>query len=110
MLTHLRNERGVTLVELMIVVAIMAIIAAIATSLYQDVQRKAKLAGDQGNVAALNSAVAIYYGTHNGTFPASLTAINALVVPAPVWNCGVTPVYNNTNGKITFTATVGDCS
>ena len=70
MFRRMRDQRGVTLVELMVVVAIIAIIAAIAITLYQDVQRKAKLAADEGVVAAMNSAIAIYYGKHNGNFPA----------------------------------------
>ena len=109
MLKHLRSERGVTLVELMVVVAIIAIIAAIAITLYQDVQKKAKLAADQGQAAAQRSAVAIYYGKNNGIFPVSTASVNSLVVPQPTFNCTVTPVYDATNGKITHTATVGDC-
>ena len=65
------DERGITLVELMVVVTIIAIIAAIAITLYQDVQRRAKLAADEGVIAAMNSAVSIYYGKHNGNFPDS---------------------------------------
>ena len=71
MYRRMGDQRGVTLVELMVVVAIIAIIAAIAITLYQDVQRKAKLAADEGVVAAMNSAIAIYYGKHNGNFPDS---------------------------------------
>ncbi|MBI4013328.1 MAG: prepilin-type N-terminal cleavage/methylation domain-containing protein, partial [Candidatus Rokubacteria bacterium] len=41
MFRRLKDQRGVTLVELMVVVAIIAIIAAIAITLYQDVQKKA---------------------------------------------------------------------
>ena len=65
------DERGVTLVEVMVVVTILAIIAAIAITLYQDVQRRAKLAADEGVIAAMNSAISIYYGKHNGNFPDS---------------------------------------
>jgi type IV pilus assembly protein PilA len=106
---HLRNERGVTLVELMVVVAIIAIIAAIAITLYQDVQKKAKLAADQGQAAALRSAVAIYYGKNNGVFPSARSSVNTLVVPTPAFQCSNTPVYDTSNGKITHAATIGDC-
>ena len=111
MLKHLRSERGVTLVELMVVVAIIAIIAAIAITLYQDVQKKAKLAADQGSTAAMRSAVAIYYGKDNGIFPSSRGSVSTLVVPLPSWQCtaNVPPAYDTANGKITFSATVADC-
>ena len=70
MFRQLRSQKGLTLVELMVVVAIIAIIAAVAITVFQDIQKKAKLAADQGNVAAMRSAVAIYYGKNNGIFPA----------------------------------------
>jgi prepilin-type N-terminal cleavage/methylation domain-containing protein len=104
-----RDQRGLTLVELMIVVTIIAIIAAVAIAVYQDIVKKSKLAADQGVVSSLRSAVAIYYGRSNGLFPASLNSVEALVQPAPVYNCTVLPVYEPTNGKITFSATVDDC-
>lgn len=106
----LRRERGLTLVELMIVVTIIAIIAAVAIAVYQDIVKKSKLAADQAVVSSLRSAVAIYYGRMNGLFPASLGAVESLVTPAPVYNCNVTPGYDTGNGRITFTATLGDCS
>ena len=82
MLRHLRSERGVTLVELMVVVAIIAIIAAIAVALFQDLQKKAKLAADQGSVGAMRSSVALYYGKNNGLFPTDLT-FSSDVAPCP---------------------------
>jgi prepilin-type N-terminal cleavage/methylation domain-containing protein len=109
MFRQLRSQKGLTLVELMVVVAIIAIIAAVAITVFQDIQKKAKLAADQGNVAAMRSAVAIYYGKHNGVFPPDTTAVQALVTPAPVWQCQTTPTYDTGNGKVTFTATVQDC-
>ena len=82
MFRRIKNQRGVTLVELMVVVAIIAIIAAIAITLYQDVQKKARLAADQGTIAALRSASAIYYGKNDGAFPSGGT-LNTLVQPSP---------------------------
>jgi type IV pilus assembly protein PilA len=98
------DQRGVTLVELMVVVAIIAIIAAIAITLYQDVQRKAKLAADEGVVAAMNSAIAIYYGKHNGNFPAS-PCVYVSPTP-PTFQCaaaGFAYSYNAATGLITVT-------
>jgi prepilin-type N-terminal cleavage/methylation domain-containing protein len=105
----LRRQRGLTLVELMVVVTIIAIVAAVAMAVYQDITRKAKLAADQGIVASLRSAVAIYYGRSNGLFPGSLGNVETLVTPVPTYNCSVPPTYDTGNGKITFTATLGDC-
>lgn len=104
-----REQGGLTLVELMIVVTIIAIIAAVAMAVYQDIVKKSKLAADQGIVSSLRSAVAMYYGRTNGTFPGTLGAVEALVSPVPVYNCTVLPVYDAANGKITFTATLSDC-
>src|SRR2546422_2678082 len=73
------DERGVTLVELMVVVAIIAIIAAIAVAVFQDLNRKARLGADSGTVASIRSAVALYYGKTNGLFPASLGSLSTLI-------------------------------
>ena len=103
MFRYLRSERGVTLIELMVVVAIIAIIAAIAITLYQDVQKKAKLAADQGTLAAIRSAIAIYYGKNNGVFPA---APGTYVTPAPAWQCtGQSLAYSSANGVANLVVT-----
>ena len=103
MLRRMQGQRGVTLVELMVVVAIIAIIAAIAITLYQDIQKKSKLAADQGTIAAVRPAGAIYYGKNNGVFPTK-AQLDTLVVPAPpVFQCtGGTYTADTNNGKITY--------
>jgi len=110
MFRRFRDQRGVTLVELMVVVAIIAIIAAIAITLYQNVQQKARLAADQGTLAAMRSAIAIYYGQHNGQFPG---APGQYIQPAGgAWQCtGLTYTYSATVGDlaISSTNTVADC-
>jgi type IV pilus assembly protein PilA len=103
MFRRFKDQRGVTLVELMVVVAIIAIIAAIAITLYQDVQKKARLAADQGTIAALRSASAIYYGKNDGTFPSQATLQNlvqgfngSFQCTSATWNA------DTSNGKITY--------
>src|ERR687888_1906983 len=72
------KQRGFTLIELMIVVAIIGILTAIAFPLYANIQARARVAKAQADARTLASAVVVY-SAHVGVLPAALTDLSSSV-------------------------------
>ena len=68
----LMKSKGFTLIELMIVVAIIGILAAVAIPKFADLVTKSKEAGVKANIGAIRSAISIYYGDTEGDYPGNL--------------------------------------
>ena len=73
-------QKGFTLIELMIVVAIIGILAAVAVPAYQDYTIKSKISEAASMASVIRTAIDVTYseGTAIGSMPASNTALGLL--------------------------------
>jgi len=86
------NKRGFTIVELVIVIAIIAILAAVLIPTFANVIKRANLSNDQQNVRNMNTALAIEV-IPQSKFEYAGDAISALYLEG--WNAGKLKTYSN---------------
>jgi type IV pilus assembly protein PilA len=110
MLIKMRENKGFTLVELMIVVAIIGILAAVAVPMYRNYMQKARVSSTVNpTVHAVETGIAAYYATHADTsvltarFPSS-TTVGKLVKDGDT-TCVTSSAWDGS--KVTFALTTG---
>lgn len=99
MFAHIRSkvkcQKGFTLVELVVVIAILGILAAIAVPKLNTSTESAKNAKLKSDLRTVDSALAIYY-SNNGQYPTNLDALVTanLLVSVPIDATGAALTYS----------------
>lgn len=97
-----QSQKGFTLIELMIVVAIIGILAAVALPAYQDYTKKAHVSEGITLGASAKSAVTEYY-TSQAALPATNTAAGLPATATDINGNAVKSVAISAGGVITVT-------
>lgn len=97
-----KNKKGFTLVELVVVIAILGILAGIAIPRFMDATASARGAKIVADLRTVDSAIMMYYAKV-GTAPAmtDLTANGAYLASAPKPPTGDAIITNNAGSPVT---------
>ncbi len=79
------KQSGFTIVELLIVIVVIGILAAITIVAYNGVQQRARATNVQTNLANLGKMVMVY-NADNGTLPASDAGVKEVLQNAKQWD------------------------
>lgn len=121
-MTNKIKQQGFTIVELLIVIVVIGILAALVITTFTGIQRKARDTERQTDIKALHSQLEAYYA-QNGYYPAlaevnttTLAGLDADALTAPNSstaidsNASTTAKYRYAPTPGTCTTAAGDCT
>ncbi len=109
----MKNQKGFTLIELMIVVAIIGILASVAVPQYQSYIARTKITEVYSSTAATKTVVADYFNINGGMPPSVSIEADAIKagIEASEYVTSATYAYgDSTNSSITVLLTAGIAS
>ncbi len=98
-----KNQTGFTLIELMIVVAIIGILASIAIPAYQDYVAKAQFTSGLSEIAPYKTKLEVMLSEDAGTVYTNVTP--GIEAPASTGNCSVLALASVAGGVATIACT-----
>lgn len=102
-----KNNKGFSLVELMVVIAIIGVLSAIAIPSYKSYLIKTRTVEIMALGKSFQTAMNDYY-TANGTMPKTTAAINKSDITGSGYTISIrTDPYNSNSGEIIFSVDVG---
>ncbi|WP_052045080.1 type II secretion system protein [Caloranaerobacter azorensis] len=97
---RLRNKKGFTLIELIVVVAVLGILALIAIPKMVGIQDEAKEAVDESNMKLLQNAAELYAAQHNGNYPTKASDFEDYLSEFPEQSGGGAFWFDTTDEKV----------
>jgi prepilin-type N-terminal cleavage/methylation domain-containing protein len=91
-----KQRKGFTLVELVIVIAILGILAAYAVPKYQGLVEQARSAEARAQLGTFRSALGIYYAKNHGVYPTANEVQDSTTKASQIFAEGVVPTVEVT--------------
>lgn len=88
------KTRGFTIVELLVVIVVIAILAAVSVVAYTGIQERARFSVMQSDLRTINNAIQLYYAD-NGKYPVASSSASANVTGRTLNIPGLVPDYLN---------------
>ena len=90
------NRRGFTIIELLVVIGIITILAALLFPVFARTREKARSATCQGNLRQLGLATLMYVADYDETYPWSRSGYDGVIDPtAQYWDEALMPYVKN---------------
>jgi prepilin-type N-terminal cleavage/methylation domain-containing protein len=95
-----KRPRGFTLIELMIVVAILGVLVSISIPVFRNLIVKSNEGKTKANLGMIRSALSIYYGDNEGVFPDDLLSLTLNAKYLQTIPDVITPPYHVKNTQV----------